>query len=208
VPRLARPAAHGLVILALLTIGFAAPASAKSHLWRFKEIFSNADGTIQYIEMDVTDPTGTEEIHTSGQPLTSNGSVFIVPNPLPNENTYLRSILFGTAAFAALPGAPTPDWIIPENFFDPAGDELRWRTLHDIYSFTSNDLPTDGIHALQRSDGSQPINTPQNFAWETGTVDASPPGVGMGAEPVWIGIVVTMLAISAVATLGYRHRNA
>lgn len=172
----------------------ASGAAAKSHLWRFKEVFSDVTGTIQYIEMEVTDPAGTEEWRTANQPLSSNENVFVIPSNLPMENTYLKSMLLATPAFAALPGAPTPDFILPSGFFDPSGDELRWRTTLDAYSFTSQQLPTDGIHALQRSDGSTPVNSPTNFAGQTGSVDASTAAV----PGVWPPLMVTALIGAAV----------
>ncbi len=195
-----------LALVLVLTAVLAGAAHAKSHLWKFKEVFSNADGTIQYIEMEILDPEGTGEWVTNTQELTSNTSTFTVPGNLPDENTYLRSMLFGTAEFAALPGAPTPDWIIPANFFDPSGDELRWRDWRDVYAFTSGQVPIDGIHALQRSDGSQPVNTPTNFAGATGTVNASP-GIGMGDDPVWIAVLVAMLGIGAFMALARRGES-
>lgn len=84
-------------------LALADPAAAKSHLWKFKEIFSNADGSVQYIEMDVLDPAGTGEWITSQQRLASLDHVYIIPANIPNENTFQRSMRFATLAFAALP---------------------------------------------------------------------------------------------------------
>ena len=42
----------GLAVAAIAaTLGLATSAPAGSHGWRFNEIFSNADGTIQFIEL-------------------------------------------------------------------------------------------------------------------------------------------------------------
>ena len=177
----------------LLVLAFPVDAFAKSHLWKFKEIFSNADGSVQYIEMDVLDPAGTGEWRTINQELASNGSVFIFPANLPQENTYLRSMLIATPAFAALPGAPTPDFVIPAGFFDPAGDQLRYRVSLDTFSFVPGELPVDGLLALQRSDGSTPVNSPTNFAGVTGSVDASG---GVAVYGVWPPLMLAALALA------------
>jgi hypothetical protein len=165
------------------------PAEAKSHLWKFKEVFSSADGAIQYIEMDVPDPSGTEEWVTGGQRLESRGHVLVIPNDLPRVNTADRSMLFATPAFTALPGAPAPDFTIPAGFFDPAGDELRYRFVLDVMTLAPGQVPTDGLHALQRSDGSTPVNSPENFAGATATIDGTPAPVGAVWPPL-LGIAL------------------
>ena len=155
---------------------FAQPAAAKSHLWKFTEVFSNASGSVQFIEMFVFDPAGTAETQLKNFPLTSNSHTFIFPNNLPAQNTFHTWILIATPAFAALPGAPVPDFIIPANFFDPAGDELRYRTILDILPLPAGALPVDGIHSRLR-DGTTAVNSPTNFAGVEGSIDVSTPCV-------------------------------
>ena len=150
------------------------PAFAKAHLWKFTEVFSNADGSVQFIEMFVFDPAGTAETQLAGFPLESNANTFIFPNNLPNENTFHTWILIATPAFAALPGAPTPDYVIPPGFFDPAGDELRYRTMLDILPLPAGAVPVDGIHSYLR-DGTTAVNSPTNFAGVEGSIDVSRP---------------------------------
>jgi hypothetical protein len=163
---------RSLLVLCLFAVLGAPPASAKSHLWKFTEVFSNADGSVQFIEMFVFDPAGTAETQLKNFPLSSNANVFVFPNNLPNENTFQRWILIATPAFAALPGVPVPDYIIPASFFDPAGDELRYRTMLDILPLAPGALPVDGIHSLMR-DGTTEINSPTNFAGVEGSIDVS-----------------------------------
>jgi hypothetical protein len=150
------------------------PVLAKSHLWKFTEVFSNADGSVQFIEMFVFDPAGTAEIQLSGFPLESNANTFVFPNDLPNQNTFHTWILIATPAFATLPGAPAPDYVIPPGFFDPAGDELRYRTTRDILPLPAGAVPIDGIQSYLR-DGSTAVNSPTNFAGVEGSVDVSRP---------------------------------
>jgi hypothetical protein len=150
------------------------PAFAKSHLWKFTEVFSSADGSVQFIEMFVFDPAGTAETKFRNLPLQSNTNTFIFPNNLPNQNTFHTWVLIATPAFAALPGAPTPDFVIPPNFFNPAGDELRYRTMLDILPLPAGAFPVDGIQAYLR-DGTTDVNSPTNFAGVEGSVDVSRP---------------------------------
>lgn len=158
------------LVVALL----APPAFAKSHLWKFTEVFSNADGSIQFIEMFVFDPAGTGEWRIQNKTLESDANLFVFPHDLPEENTFERWLLIATPAFAALPDAPTPDYFIPPQFFDPAGDELRYGTALDVLDLPAGAVPTDGIQAYLR-DGSTAVNSPINFAGVEGSVDASQP---------------------------------
>src|SRR5262245_52093765 len=109
---------RSLLALCFALLTLPQPAFAKSHLWKFTEVFSNADGSVQFIEMFVFDPAGTAEVQLAGFPLTSSSSTFVFPHNLPNQNTFHTWILLATPAFASLPGAPTPDYIIPAQFFD------------------------------------------------------------------------------------------
>lgn len=184
--------------LALGLVGSPGTARAKSHLWKFKEIFSNADGTIQSIEMEVIDPAGTSEWVTVGQHRTSTHQDSVIPIDPPNENSYQRSMLFATPAFAALPGAPAPDFVLPAGFFDPAGDELRDRSVLDVLVFATGELPTDGRLALRRSDRTTPTNSPENFAGVEATIDASGAAAVGGLRPrLLLPVLILALALHA-----------
>ena len=165
---------RSLLALCFAFIVLAQPAHAKSHLWKFDEVFSNADGTVQFIEMFVFDPAGTAEIRLKNFPLQSTTQTFIFPNDLPNRNTFHTWILIATPAFATLPGAPVPDYVIPPHFFNPAGDELRYRTTLDILPLPAGALPLDGLRSYLRG-GTTDVNSPTNFAGVEGSIDVSRP---------------------------------
>ncbi len=122
------------MLIASLISGPLSPAPAApapgSHLWVVNELFSNPDGTIQFIEMWECCGS-TYENNLSGKSLFSDatGNSYTFPSDVPG-NTSHRYVLLGTAAFAALPGAPAPDFIIPDAFFSTTGDTIRWH----IYS--------------------------------------------------------------------------
>src|SRR5262245_66348915 len=104
----------------------AAPALATFHLWRFQEIFTNADGTVEFIEMVCpTGPGTSNEFFVNGQSLTAKSdAAAVVPFSL-NHNltgqtsTSGQTFLFATAGYAALTGAVAADFgNLPTSFFN------------------------------------------------------------------------------------------
>jgi hypothetical protein len=161
-----------LVLLAFA----AAPVHAHFHLWNFTEVFSNADGSVQFIELFTTAP---DEFDADGEFLKSSTKTYTFPVDLPGTTTN-KQFIVATAAFAALPGAVTPDYVIPDNFFDPVSDTLRLcrnnclgGNLYDTRTFTN--LPNDGVTSLNYPSVTQATNTPTNFAGASGSVNLITP---------------------------------
>ncbi len=147
-----------------------------SHTWRVTEIFSNTDRTIQFIE--IGECCGlANEIGLRNKPVSSNTNVFILPANLPAGSTANAHILLGTAAYAALPNAITPDHVIDQEFFDLVTDLIVYSTWDDL-RYGKGDLPTNGKDSLQKDPSTGVIttgpNTPTNFAGQSGHVDACP----------------------------------
>jgi hypothetical protein len=162
-------------LAALLLTGNSARASF--HLWTFTEFFSNQDGSVQFIEMLSTGPfetvAGTAEIRTT------SGNVFDFPGNL-SGSTLNKRLLIATPGFAALPGAVTPDFTLPEtNFFNPAGDTIRlFQSSHgEFHSRTFTSVPTDGIMSrnFPPAAGTLSANTPTNFSGAVGSINLAPP---------------------------------
>jgi len=157
--------------------GGSLPARGASHLWYFSEIFSNADRTIQFIELKEC-CGATAENGLSGKYVKNdaNGVQYNFPADIAGD-TGNKHLLLATAAFAALPGAPTPDYIIPSNFFPlNTANTLRYWLYSDpgsTMSYASGAVPTDGVTSL-RWGGSTGLNTPTNFAGQSGSVNAAP----------------------------------
>lgn len=154
------------VLAALLGL-MAADAAAVFHLWRFAEIYSNDDGTIQFVELGTaSDGEGQLSDHT----LTStHGGVtrtFVFPRNLPLR-TRGQTMLVATEGFAAL-GVVTPDYIVPNGFLSLAGGQLNFADV-DLWQYPA--LP-GGDQALRRN-GSVALNSPQNFARQTGSVSGT-----------------------------------
>ncbi|MFN0057888.1 MAG: hypothetical protein ACKVX7_05460 [Planctomycetota bacterium] len=159
-------------ILACFVFGLAtAPAQGASHLWRINEIFSSADGTIQFIELKeccgAPDETALTGLWISS--FTNSNSYFFTSD-LPAGSTANKYLLMATPGFAALPGAPTPDYIITDNFFSTVEDALSYFFFPAAeLSFGPGALPLDGLSSLHQ-DGSVALNSPTNFQDVTGSV--------------------------------------
>lgn len=149
----------------------AGPALATHHLWEIVEVFSSADGTIQFIELHTT---FTAQNFLQGVDLSSSCHTYTIPANLPSSVTANKRVLFATPGFAALPGAPAPDYIIPGPFFDPYDATITINLVSsDILTFSSTALPTDCVNSLHATAGgslSIGAMTPTNFAGLSGSV--------------------------------------
>ena len=156
-----------------------AESRAGSHLWRIHELFSTADGSVQFIELHECCGSHAETF-IGGLEFTSDatGAVYEFPAHL-DGSTDKKYLLLATASFAAMPGAPEPDFIIAPHFLEMSGDLLRYSPVrgYDQFSFEPGDMPLDGLLSLQVTDHVEKtfkwaVNSPTNFLGETGTVSA------------------------------------
>lgn len=167
------------LLICLIPALAAPPAAAAFHLFTINELYSNADGTVQFLEL--TALAGNQQF-VSGHRLTSTSPTgvtnsFTVPANLPGDTSGHR-MLFGTQGFAAL-GVVTPDYIVPDGFFFTGGGTVNWGEGSDIWSHPA--VPTNGTLSLNR-DGSTATNSPRNFAGATGTVI---PGPAVTYQTLW-----------------------
>lgn len=149
------------------------------HLFDIREIYSNANGSVQYIELVTIHPnerflTGHSITVTNGD--TTNRFVFLTDLPGGTAN---KSFLIATQGFADL-NLVIPDYIVPDGFLFPAGGTINFGEEVDILPYTA--LPLDGSNSLNRVDASTSelisgVSSPQNFAGSTGSIDT----VGSGA---------------------------
>lgn len=167
-----------LVVFALLLVS--ARAEASFHLWKIKEVYSNWDGSQQFVEM--FDASANENFvggHTLAANSDGNVVTFTFPANLPSNMTANHHMLLATPGFEALPGAKTPDYIIPTHFFDPNAASLSLAFgpgNFDVLSFAGSLLPHDGVNSLtDAAPGgiaslSAGTNSPTNFATQSGSV--------------------------------------
>jgi hypothetical protein len=164
-----------ILTVSVLYITCTATAHASFHSWEITELFSNVDGTIQYIELFESKGDDDQNLFfTDGAELLSNDgpntNLMSFSTDLPSNLTASKFLLIGTAGYAALDGAVTPDYILPDNFLFTSGGTVDFGL--GVSEFFHGALPTDGILSLY-ADGSTGANSPTNFLMETGSIDAS-----------------------------------
>ena len=159
------------------------PCFAIFHLWDIKEVFSNSDGTVQFIELFTTAAGETDLDH---HPITATSDGNVVTFTLDHNvaaPTTNKHLLLATAGFAALAGGVTPDFTpLPANFFNPnaASISINFAGV-DTVTFSGSALPKDGVTSLtdQTPAGVQNlvagVNSPTNFAGTAGSINVSAP---------------------------------
>jgi len=167
--RLVAVVVAALAALALLVLP--SPARAGHHLWRLTQLFSNASGTVQFAQLLVNEDN---EQGVGPFTITASGHTFNFVTNLPSATTANKWILVATSAYASLPGAAAPDYIIPSGFFATGGGTMIYATSVDTWNYGA--VPTDGVHSLMR-DGTTPVNSAVNFAGTTASVTVPPPPV-------------------------------
>jgi len=176
-PRRLAPAS---LLLAVALAGI--PARASFHLFSMDELYTNGDGSVQFMEMSAL--TGGQQFVAGHTLVATDGTTthtFSVPANLPGD-TSGRRVLFATQGFAAL-GIVTPDYVVPNGFFFQGGGTVRWGEGADVWNYPA--LPTDGQHSIERT-GAQVVNSPQNFAGATASINgAPPPPQSFNVEGLW-----------------------
>ena len=154
----------------LFILIFAGPASAFD-AWEIEEIFSNYDGSIQYIKLSTASENqqnlAGHEIRAldgSGAPLQN----FLFPSSL-SGSTANRSVLIGTSAFSELTQLAV-DYQLPDGFLPLDGGTVQLPEI-DSLTYQRTQLPRNGSQAL-RADGTISAAMPANFAGLTAAVDA------------------------------------
>jgi hypothetical protein len=178
-------------------------AKAGSHTWEVWEVFSNADGTVQFVEIKETHG-GTAETGLGGHTMISHPSGNTKSMHNVTGNTAFTYYLLGTTAFAALPGAPTPDEIIPANFIRLSTDTSMEYSFTNTATWTLGAIPTNGTSSLSRLVSNGPLvsgtNSPTNYAGVAGQIDASGGGASLPGVPD--GVTGTPLKANKLASDG------
>jgi hypothetical protein len=140
------------------------------HQYQINELYSSADGNVQYIEMRVGDSDG--ESFWRGVSLTSSSGgvthTFHFPSNLPSQATANTTVLIATQAFADL-GIVNPDFIVPAGFLFASGGTLNFGGV-DVVAYAA--LPTDGARSVDAA-GTLGVASPTNFSGVVGRLQAT-----------------------------------
>ena len=184
------------------------PAKAAFHLFDIQEIYSNSDGSVQFVELFTT--TDSQQF-VSGHTLrleqisplaTLDTFTFPTNGPSPTSN---KTYLIGTSTLDSLYGL-TPDFILPANFLNVTGGfsnkRLNFAESTDIVNLGL--LPLDGVKSLDGivSNASASVSavneqaTPTNHAGQTVVIP----------EPGSVGLVTIGALALGCAIFGRRRR--
>ena len=170
-------------ICVALSVLAAAPGRASFTWWEVNEVFSNADGTIQFIEFfesggqDGQRSFGGKQLKTfvARASQTDPLNIYNFADDLPSSFTANKFALLATEGFGSLPGAVQPDFVMPDGFIDTSVVvEIELQTI-DEFKFSLGAIPSDGINSLHRTGAPLGLNSPTNFAGQTGSIDLPEP---------------------------------
>ncbi len=153
-------------------------AYAAQHLWEISQIFSNADGSVQFIELH--NRFNNEQVVGGHSVFTyrdggEDEQRFTFPSNLPGSLTANRFMLLATGPIEGV----EPDYVIPQNFIPIEFEETGTFDMEDMASasnfniLTYEFIPTDGFRSLDRDGNIQDPATVTNFGGDT--AELSPP---------------------------------
>jgi hypothetical protein len=181
--------------MALSAILWTTAALAEFHTYQIQEIFTNADGTIQYVVMHESQGMSVEYFW-AGNRLTSTAGgqsqSFTFPSNLPvsmacggygcakafPNSTANTHVLIATQGFADL-NVVTPDFVMPSGFLSKTGGTLNYAGVDQI---SYGALPTDGVTAISRA-GAMIPNVATNFMGQMGS--ATPASTPVNYQGLW-----------------------
>ncbi len=181
-------------LFAVVCVLASSSAFATFHTFQIAELYSNADGTIQYVVLHESQGIDGQNMLT-GRTLASTGATgartYVFPHDLPGGSpggyyndptpspTAGKKVLIATQGFAAL-GLVAPDYVIPNGFLVTSGGTVNYAGVDQI---TYTGLPIDGGNALYR-DGNAAPNVATNFAGAS-AVTGPPAGSVQNFQGLW-----------------------
>lgn len=169
------------------------------HLYDIQELYSNASGTIQFIELKQPGAGSNNENRFDRAKLVSNGVTYLFPDQIASTLTAGKPVLIATAGFQAATGI-TPDFIIPDGYLSVTGGTLDFRfesTDQLVDSVTYSSLPTnheDSLNININSGHTQSTgaNSPTTFGLVTGHISNQAPELEMPLVDKVIGVGQTL----------------
>ena len=163
------------VLASFFLLLLAGVAHAQPLSYQIDELYSNADGSVQFVILRETAGLAMQQ-GLAGRQLTVTGAhaarTFTFPSNLPSDATANARVLIATPGFQAI-GLIAPDYVIPERFLPVDGATLAFVGTDSVtYAF----LLTDGVNAWYRGDVYQ-SNLATNFAGRSNAVPPRPVAV-------------------------------
>jgi hypothetical protein len=145
------------------------------HLWRVSEVYSNSDGSVQFVEMFCE--LAGQNFVANHQLISrdANGvikGVCVIPNNVVG-NSLNNYLLFGTVGFSAVAGVQ-PDATLPPDFLSRTSGSVSFETI-DTMNYQN--LPQDGFSSIHRNPSGVQIvalNSPRNFSRQAGLIRPGP----------------------------------
>ena len=164
------PLFRGFPVFAAALAATAAWADYQS--FAIEQVYSNADGTVQFVVLHETQGTNGGN-NWSGRTFASTHAgvtkSFSFPADLPAPATANKRVLIGTQGMAAL-SFISPDYVIPNGFLAVYDGTLNFAGV-DTVTYAS--LPTDGVGAINRT-GATVANAATNFSARSVALPALP----------------------------------
>ena len=165
----------------------AAPGQASFTTWEVNEVFSNADGTIQFIEFFEANaqngqrsfPGKDIKTFVTGAPPIDFSNRYVFGGDVSSNLTANKFALVATSGFASLPGAVPPDFVMPDGFIDTSVVIKITLSTIDEFTFALGATPTNGVDSLYRTGAPVGPNSPTNFAGQTGNIDVPEPAAAV-----------------------------
>ena len=174
-------ARHFLSGLSLAAALFAPLGHAEYHTFVIEQLFSNADGSVQFVVLHESMGMNGENMlggHTITATQGMNTNNFAFPDNLPGGEcgyyvcmaapTANRRVLIATTGFAALQ-VVQPDYVVPNGFLPISGATVNYALVDQV---TYMSLPTDGVHAIDRN-GNVISNLATNFSGASASINAA-----------------------------------
>jgi hypothetical protein len=176
---------------------FTGTAEAAFHFWAIAEVYSSANGDVQFIELITSSPSETQA--NGAEIRTDSGNTFTITANLSGSTAGDR-LLFATAGFYSLPGAPAvsatqPAYTLPADFFNPTSDRIRlYSPIFDEFHVrtisAASPVPTDNVFSRQYLPTAGLVaNSPQARDVSAGSInrgDYNSDGLMDAAEyPIW-----------------------
>jgi hypothetical protein len=155
-------------------------ARATFHVWAVTELYSSADGSVQFIKLTNNSIFSTEYF-LAGHVITCTGppgitNTFTFPTNLPAVSTVNKTFVIGTSNLATVPGGVTPDYVFTNKspfLFLNSGVANSVGIIGSVETpavYTT--LPADGVSSLVGLGGSLVVatNSPMNFNGQANSI--------------------------------------